>query len=561
MSENTTPPGAVADLVERGLALADACARQRQPVEMEQVLRQLLAEVPDCAAAWNRLGILMAERGNALQAVAALERALALAPQDASCHANLAEILRRDGLIERALALALRAVELGPQHAVARLNLGYALLDAGRHAEAAVQFENVLARDGENARAWFGLGRALAAGRRHEAAADALERVVALVPADAEAWAALARARLALDDPDRALAAARRASVEAPGLAVARLALADALAGQGLLLETEQVLREGLRAEPASAPLAYRLALCRLAHGDYRDGFALFEARLAPDMPNRVQPAILPMPLWAGEDLRGRRLLVLTEQGYGDHLQYCRFGSLLAERGVEVTLGASPPMRALMRSLPGCARVLATLEESRASGCDYWTFVGSLPHRLGIDVRSVAPPVPYLCADSAKRAAWRERLARLGPRRRVGLVWAGRPEHDNDRRRSIPFAALAPLASVPEASWIGLQTGPRAADAAVRGAVMELEPWGEELRDFDDTAALIAELDLVISVDTATAHLAGALGQPVWTLLSQVADWRWGLTGASTPWYPVMRLFRQPARGDWAAVMRAVPRS
>ena len=152
-------------------------------------------------------------------------------------------------------------------------------------------------------------------------------------------------------------------------------------------------------------------------------------------------------------------------------------------------------------------------------------------------------------------AAWRERLSRFASNRRIGLVWAGRPEHHDDRHRSVPFAKLAPLAEVEGVTWISVQTGPRGEDAAAHANVLHVERFAEELGSFDDTAALIAELDLLISVDTAPAHLAGALGFPVWTLLPQVADWRWSLGDEATPWYPGMRLFRQQVRGDWDSVV------
>jgi tetratricopeptide (TPR) repeat protein len=545
-------------VIARALELADAHAANGRIAEMEQVCRQLLAEFPDCADAWNRLGIIMAERGNGLQALACMERAMGIAPLEPSYHANLGEIMRRAGLHQQALTHCMRALELGPNHLAAHLNLGYALLDSGRAADALGHFELVTVQERGNAKAWYGLGSTLAASGQPDAAAEALARVVALAPSDAEAWMALARVHLALDDFAGAMNDAQRAVALRPDLVNAITTLADVLLQDGQITDAEYVLRDALQSAAGSAPMRYRLALCCLERGDYREGFSLFEARFDPGMANCVERAILPMPMWTGEDLSGGRLLVLTEQGYGDHLQFCRFIGRLAANGIEVVLGASPPMRDLMLTLQGCSRVQTLLDEARSSGCDYWTFVGSLPHRLGVEADAVESAGPYLFANPGKRAAWRERLAQFSPNRRIGLVWAGRPTHHDDRRRSIPFAKLAALAAAKDVTWISVQTGPQAADAVEQANVLHVERFAEEFASFDDTAALIAELDLLISVDTAPAHLAGALGCPVWTLLPKVADWRWSLGDEATPWYPGMRLFRQQSRGDWDGVIQKV---
>ena len=219
-------------------------------------------------------------------------------------------------------------------------------------------------------------------------------------------------------------------------------------------------------------------------------------------------------------------------------------------------MGASPPMLDLMRTLAGCAALVGTVEEAWASGCDYWVFVGSLPYRLGVDAENIPADTPYLHADPARAAVWQTRLAPYRGVAKVGLFWAGRPSHANDRRRSLRLAQLAPLARATGAVFIGLQQDERAQEAAPPG--MTFVACGQELKDFADTAALLTQLDLVISVDSAPAHLAGALGRPVWTLLPFRADWRWQIEREDTPWYPGMRLFRQPQPGDWDTVIERV---
>lgn len=549
------------DDILAALAQADACGRTGRLTEMEYLCRQIVAEAPGCAPAWNRLGVLLGSRGEALQAVAALEQAIALAPQESSFRANLGELLRRGGLARQAIVHGTRAIELNPDDLGARLNLGLALLDSREPQQALVHFERVLARDARLAGAWLGTGLAQVELQRPELAGVALKRCLELGPGDILARMALARLRLALDDIAGALDDARQVAAQAPGNVPAVAVLADVLMQAARPAEAEAALRAGLAHNPAAPALQYRLALVRLALGDYREGFALYEWRLYVDSSNSIGRPILPMPAWNGEDLRGKRLLVLTEQGFGDHLQFCRFVPRLAALGVRIELGVSPELRDLMGTLAGVSAVQTMKSEARESGCDYWTFIGSLPMRLGIDAGSLDTSGPYLSADPARRAAWRERLAALPPGRRVGLIWAGRPTHENDARRSLPLAALTALAGVPDVCWVSLQAGPRADEAARADAPLRIHPPGAPLADFADTAALMAELDLVIAVDTSSAHLAGALGRPVWLLLPWAADWRWWLAQESTPWYASMRLFRQPARGDWDAALRSVARA
>ena len=544
--------------ITKSLELADAYGKAGRSKEMEQICRQLLAAFPDCAEAWNRLGILMAERGNGLQALACLERAIRLAPREPSFHANLGEIMRRAGLADIALQHCTRAVELGPNYMIAHLNLGYALLDLGQADKALPHFELVHTRDKNNLQAWFGLGLSYAKLKQAETAIGILSGFAIQMPGDVRPWVLLANLRLSVNDVEGSLADAQQAYKLQPALPDAINALSDVLRYAGRIAEAETLLRNSLVSLPGNAALLYRLALCRLELGDFSEGFKLYESRLNVEAPNPINYPILPMPAWNGEDLRGKRLLVVTEQGYGDHIQFCRFIGPLADHGVEIIQSVSPPLQALMLSQPGCASVLTQIDQARASACDYWTFVCSLPYRLGIDANELTANAPYLFANPAKRDIWRQRLARLGASRRVGIVWAGRPDHQNDRQRSIPFEKLAPLASVADVAWISLQKGLNMPEIAKQKTALQLESFAEDIADFDDSAALMAELDLLITVDTSTAHLAGALGCPVWTLLPRHAEWRWALAEETTPWYPSMRLFRQTMRDDWDGVMRRI---
>ncbi|MBN8902855.1 MAG: hypothetical protein J0H57_17645, partial [Rhodospirillales bacterium] len=258
-------------------------------------------------------------------------------------------------------------------------------------------------------------------------------------------------------------------------------------------------------------------------------------------------------PLWTGEPLAGRTLPVHAEQGMGDMVQFARYLPHLPRDG-HVILEVHPPLVRLLRQMPGVDAVLGIGEALPAY--DLRIPMMSLPLALGLTgAEDVSATIPYLRADPDRSAAWRARPDAL-PGRRVGVVWAGNPERMRmDRRRSVPAALLAPLAAIPGVSLVSLQKGPAAADAGAAGVAVD---WTEELTDFTDTAALIAALDLVIGVDTAVIHVAGALGRPVWLLNRFDTCWRWERNCTDSRWYPTLRQFRQATPGDWSAVVAEV---
>jgi hypothetical protein len=268
-------------------------------------------------------------------------------------------------------------------------------------------------------------------------------------------------------------------------------------------------------------------------------------------------------PLWTGGDIAGRILLLHAEQGLGDTLQFCRYAPLVARRCGKVYLEVPRALLRLLRQSLGAENleVIPRLADFPATQAlprtDYHCPLLSLPRVFGTSLVDVPADIPYLAADAAQAAAWSQRLADL-PGRKVGLVWAGLPQYADDAHRSLPLAQLAPLGGVVGVTFISLQTGAAAVQAGAVPPGMTLHDASAGLGDFADTAALIAALDLVISVDTAAAHLAGALGRPVWLLNRFDTDWRWMTDRADSPWYPAMRIFRQPRRGDWDSVISQI---
>ncbi|MBF0178589.1 MAG: glycosyltransferase family protein [Magnetococcales bacterium] len=345
---------------------------------------------------------------------------------------------------------------------------------------------------------------------------------------------------------------------------------ADALANLGCLLmdlhrpeEAEAALRAASRAAPGQVEILWNLALLLLRQGRFAEGWTLYEYRHHPG--NRFRstvPPDLPFPCWRGEALTGKAILVLTEQGLGDTLQFCRYLPILKARGAKaVKLVCAPSLAGLLQTLPGME---APEDEETTGGAgeshDFWTFLLDIPVHLRTTLATIPADLPYLRTLPERDAAWRGRLPPPGALR-VGLTWKGNPDHWNDGNRSLPdLACLASLWSVSGVVFVGLQTGAGAGEAASPPDGQPLLDCGHWIGDCADTASIVARLDLVICVDTAIAHLCGALGKRCWVLLPVIgSDWRWLEERSDSPWYPgVMRLFRQKIPGDWSGVIREV---
>jgi hypothetical protein len=336
----------------------------------------------------------------------------------------------------------------------------------------------------------------------------------------------------------------------------------------GRLDEAMQSFDRATDIRPDLAEAWWDKAATHLLLGDFEAGWRLFEWRWQVPGPNGLDRVVrFAEPLWTGrEPLEGKTIVLYAEQGLGDTIQFVRYAELVAARGARVLLAVPKPLMRLVSALDGVDQVVDG--ESAAPAIDYQCPMLSLPLAFGTTLATVPARVPYLNADREESAAWRQRLPRVPGGLRIGLVWAGghRPENPHmtamDARRSLPLARLAPLAQ-PGVEFVSLQKGERAeaelrALAAEGGFARRILDVGAELGDFATTAALIDNLDLVISVDTAVAHLAGAMGKPVWLLNRADTDWRWMLGREDSPWYPTMRIFRQTVSGDWGSVIAAV---
>ncbi len=342
-----------------------------------------------------------------------------------------------------------------------------------------------------------------------------------------------------------------------PDFAEARKNLANALKDQGRCKEAIESYRQAIRIDPDYAEAHWNLSLTLLLDGRFSEGWQQYGWRHKVNLGSGTYPHRYDMPLWDGAQFHGKRLLVHYEQGFGDTIQFVRYLPMVKARGGTVILEARKPLAMLFyRSLGVDEIVPGSLEHRPNVEADFHISVMDLPAIFGTTVETIPASVPYLHPDPCRVEYWRNRLS--SDKFKVGLVWGGSVTHGNDRRRSCKLAQFEPLFTVPGIGFYGLQKGPQAAQADLLGTEMELINLGDELDDLDDTAAVIENLDLMISVDTSVAHLAGAIGGPVWTLLPFSPDWRWMLGRDDSPWYPTMRLFRQETPDRWDTVFESV---
>jgi tetratricopeptide (TPR) repeat protein len=525
--------------------------------EAEASCRRALTLDPDSVATLSTLGGILRAAGRLAEAEDCYRNAVRLKPAFAEGHNNLGNVLRALGRPAEAAASLRAALDLAPGQPAIAVNLAGALSELGRHAEAEQVYRDVLARQPDRAEAQFGLGLVLRKLARPAEAAACFRAALALQPEHPETLVNLASTLLDLERQDEAEPLFRAAIRLKPDLVPAQYGLGRALFERGFLAEAEACCRAVLRLDPDHVWSHFNLAHLLLVTGRFGEGWAHYDWRT--QLPGALRRDFA-APLWDGGPIEGKTLLIHAEQGFGDTLQFCRYLPLLAQRA-RIVAEVPAPLFRLLSCLPGLAGLV--VQGAALPEFDLQCPLLSLPHRFGTTLETIPAAMPYLKADPALTAAWRARLAPL-PGLRVGLAWAGGVRLDQpelaavDARRSIGLARLAPLAAIEGVSFVSLQKGDAAAQAAEPPPGLVLHDFTAGLRDFADTAALIANLDLVISVDTSVVHLAGALGKPVWLLNRFDTCWRWLLGRDDSPWYPTLRQFRQPRPGDWDGVIAAI---
>ena len=510
----------------------------------------LVIEPQHVDALCNR-GLVLQQLQRPQEAIISFEQALALRPDDAELHASLAELRMALGRPEEAIRHFERAVAIRAQPAMLHHAHGVALTALGRYAQALAAYEQAIALQPDFPEALSNRGNALKSLRRFDEALASHDRALALRPGMAAIHVNRAHVLRELDRQAEALAACDQAIALDPGLA-------DAHGARGLVLERlgrfDAALAsqdQALALRPGDAKARFSRALLLLLQGDYARGWSDYESRWQDD-PAALAPRRYPQPLWLGQaPLQGRTILLHAEQGLGDTLQSCRYVERVAQQGARVILEVQRPLAGLLRSLPGVDQLLE--QGQPVPPVDWQCPLMSLPLAFKTTLDSIPAAAGYLRAEPPRVAAWEERF---GPHSspRVGLVWSGSTTQGNDPSRNLQLSQL--IAHLPSGLiYVSLQKDVPAAERDLLAANPQIRDVSARLTDFAETAALCECLDLVISVDTSVAHLAGALGRPLWVLLPHVPAFRWLLGRDDSPWYQGARLYRQGPERQWAPVL------
>jgi tetratricopeptide (TPR) repeat protein len=534
---------------------AIALHREGRLGEAERIYAAILAAAPGRCDALHLLGLLNYQRGCLPEALRLMAAALKADPRSADIHSNYGLALDAGKQHQAALASFDRAIALKPDHANALNNRALTLAALGRHAEALASWDAALAAAPDHADALHARGNALYRLKRHEAALADYGRLLALRPNDIDVLNNRGGALAELGRLDEAYASYDRAFAIDPGVPEISINKGHVCADRHQF-DAALSCYASAAALPTLRPEAeFGASLVRLRLGQFAQGWRDYEWRWqqAHWAPQRRDFAA---PLWLGQEpLAGRTILLHAEQGFGDTLQFVRYAKLVAARGAAVLLEVQPPLKSLLSGTAGVAQIFARGEP--LPGFDLHCPLMSLPLALRTALDTIPADIPYVRAPADRVAQWQARLGESGPLR-VGIVWAGSAVHKNNHNRSIAFDRFRSLLSVPDVAFVSLQQELGAAEAASLERYPNVIRLGGELRDFADTAAVVSLLDLVVSADTAMVHLAGALGRPVFALLPFAPDFRWLLDRPDSPWYPTVRLFRQPRSGDWESVLARV---
>ncbi|XGV98016.1 MAG: FkbM family methyltransferase [Leptolyngbya sp. BL-A-14] len=516
--------------------------------------RQVIALAPQYSAAHNNLATALYKQGKLEEAIAHYEQAIAIDPTHVNAHNGLGVSLFHQGRVEEAIAHYEQALALKPDSYSAYNNLGTALQRQGKLEDAAAQYQKALDLNPQYASAYDNLGTVLQEQGKVDEAIVYYRRALEIDPSLANAYNNLGSALQSQGDIDAAMSNCLKAIELQPDHADAHNNYASGLVEQGEFERAIEHYRQTIQYKPDHANAHLNLGIVLLLLGDLKQGFEEYHWRWES---RQCASLRYPHALWDGSDLNGKVILLTAEQGYGDTIQFARYASLVAQRGGHVVIACQKPLIRLLNTLPGIDRCV-----DRAH-VDVQTNVHAplldLPLLLGTTLETIPGDVPYLTPTSDFRLPIAD-LPSSTPHTlhptpfKIGIVWGANPDSSTSSKRSCELDRFLSLLQIPGVVLYSLQKHPTEADLALLEAYPTVQDLHEHLDDFADTAAAIAQLDLVISVDTAVAHLAGALGKPVWTLLASVADWRWLRDRDDTPWYPTMRLFRQEQHGDWEGV-------
>jgi tetratricopeptide (TPR) repeat protein len=583
-----TPPRPTLDDLQSIFDQALAFHRAGLLAEAEQLYHRVLEHQPGSFDCQHLLGVISYQRGDCLAAVRQIDAALKINSRVADAHLNRGNALKKLKRFDEALASYDKAIAIKGREPALLNCRGSVLRDLRRLDEALADLDLAVSLRPDLAEAFNNRGNVLKDLQRLDAALADYDRAIALNPNNADAFNNRANLHKQLGDEDQALLDYEKAIALKPdypeafynhGTTLHELGRFDAALtqlGRAIALKPDYAeafynhgttlmalcriddaladFAKALALRPDYPDAAWNRGLCNLLAGRWREGWPDYERRWQTDQtpPHWHDYG---RPQWTGQDdIRGKTLLLHSEQGHGDTIMAVRFVRPVIERGARVILDAPPAMQPLLRQIEG---VTLTRPEEPAPAFDLYCPLMSLPRALDVTLEGMAADAPYLSAPAAHLEKWRRRLPNSGGLK-VGINWAGNPGFRHDESRSIGLRRMLPLLAQSDVQFFGLQKDLRDGDAEILRSHPRIHSLGGDIESFADTAAIVSLLDLVISSDTSVVHLAGALGKPVWILLQFVPDWRWLLDRDDSPWYPTARLFRQPTIGDWSGVIERV---
>ncbi len=559
--------------IPEALAVAQKYHQAGHLREAEHIYRQIVQAEPNHAEAWHSLGAVCLAQGKLDEAAACNQRVRQSLGSPSSFQADLCNdrgiSFAQQGRLDEAVANFRQALQIHPDHAGAHNNLGIVLAQCGQLDEAVKHYEEALRIRPDFFEAYNNLGNALRDLGRIDEAIPKYEEAVYLKPDFAEAYNNHGIALVRHDRLEEAAALFRKTLQLKPNYVKARSNLGNVVRDLGRFDEALACYDQALRLQPDYADAYRNRAMAHLVLGNFEQGWRDYEWRWkCQDVPGRS----FPQPLWDGSPLAGRPILLHAEQGLGDTIQFIRYAPLVKERGGYVIVECQEPLAPLLATCPGIDRIVARGQPLP----DFAVHAPllSLPAIFGTTLATLPADVPYLFADAELVRWWGKEvlsaeLESLSERHlspltthhsplKIGIAWQGNPVHPDDRRRSIPLAGFAPLARVNGIHLFSMQKGLGTEQIQAVADQFTVADLSSRLETFMDTAAVLKNLDLVITIDSAIAHAAGALGVPVWVLLQVAPDWRWLLDRDDSPWYPTMRLFRQKRWGDWDEVFQRI---
>jgi len=512
---------------------------------------------PRFSRAYHNLGLLLREKGDWGEAADSFEKAIRIEPQQADYYNSLGLTFYKQGRLPDSLNSFKAALELTPEDPVTHYNLANVYRYSGQMQAAVAGLEKAIALDPDFQEAYHNLGEALSVLGRYAEAADKYRQAIRVKPNRPEPWNGLGNALVNLGQTGEARDCYKKAIWLNPDYAGAHTSLGTAYYADRQLDLAKKHHRRALDLDAGQAEAAFNLGLVYLLEGNLEKGWPGYEKRFDKRDWAANYPVRLDKPKWDGRPFEGQRLLVHDEQGLGDTLQFVRYLEMVKPLGGTVLFETRKPLQKLLANTRGVDQLLLrTGTRQPAADFDLYCPLLSLPGIFQTTLTSLPGRVPYIQADREMTDRWGRRVPGRGVK--VGVVWSGNPTHFRGLHRSAALADFEGLLQTRGVHFYGFQKGPAAKEAARFADAGLIENLGTDFDDFSDTAAAMAHMDLVISIDTSVAHLAGAMGKPVWVLLAYAADWRWLMARGDSPWYPTMRLFRQQQKGDWRGVIKTV---